>query len=149
MTFFCKEMTMDVVKQSSMYFLRLAFEVQRPPSQLVHLNNLQQCKHANWKRLLEETVELPTPFICLYDEEGNYTGLTNATQRLESTTCALPDYEPTPHLVDEVTGHISENDDECDILQCEQEDESENCLHGSTVTIYLPITHFFMPVNQS
>ena len=77
--------------------------------------------------------------------------LTNASQLLESTTCALPDCEPIPHLVDEVTGHIFENedDDKYDIVQCEQEDESENCLHGSTVTVDLPITHFYMPVNQS
>ena len=32
------------------------------------MNNLQQRKQSNWKRLLEEMVELPTPFIRLYDK---------------------------------------------------------------------------------
>ena len=69
-------------------------------------------------------------------------GLNKAIQPLESTTCILPDREPLPDLNDEVTGYISEDeDDEYDILQCEQEDESENCLHGSNGTIDLPITH--------
>ena len=110
------------------------------------MNNLQQCKQSNWKRLLEKMVELPTPFIRLYDEEGNYTGirnykmgLENVTQPLDSSACALPDCEPIPHPNDEVTGHTSESeDDEYDILLCEQEDESENCLQDSTVTLDLP-----------
>ena len=101
------------------------------------------------KGCLKKQFELPTPFIRLYDEEGNYTGirhytmgLNKAIQPLESTTCILPDREPLPDLNDEVTGYISEDeDDEYDILQCEQEDESENCLHGSNGTIDLPITH--------
>lgn len=29
------------------------------------MNNLQQCKQSNWKRLLEKMVELPTPFACM------------------------------------------------------------------------------------
>ena len=57
--------------------------------------------------------------------------LTNASQLLESTTCALPDCEPIPHLVDEVTGHIFENedDDKYYIVQCEQEDDCRSTHH--------------------
>ena len=85
----------------------------------------------------------------LYAEEGNYTGirnykmgLENVTRPLDSSACALPDCEPIPHPIDEVTGHTSESeDDEYDILLCEQEDEIENCLQDSTVTLDLPNKH--------
>ena len=70
-------------------------------------------------------VELPTPFIRLYDEEGNYTGirnykmgLENVTQPLDSSACALPDCEPIPHPNDEVTGHTSESKDDNMIFFC-------------------------------
>ena len=84
----------------------------------------------------------------LYAEEGNYTGirnykmgLENVTRPLDSSACALPDCEPIPHPIDEVTGHTSESEDEYDILLCEQEDEIENCLQDSTVTLDLPNKH--------
>ena len=69
-------------------------------------------------------------------------GLENVTRPLDSSACALPDCEPIPHPNDEVTGHTSESeDDEYDILLREQEDESENCLQDSTVTLDLPNKH--------